>query len=333
MTAKRTLDGSSDGAAEAVASEVPGFSGPSLIRSVSGWLGGNRLGLVVMALIVGAGAGLGAAVFRELIYAFTWLATGYTQFGQQGHAPSLHLPALGIFFVLVVPVVGGLLYGPVIQRFAREARGHGRAGGDARGRRERRADPPPGHDRQGARLGDLHRHGWVGGTRGPDRPDRIGAGVDPRPARADVGEPVADHRRVRCRGRDRRDVQRADHGAVLRLRDRPARVLARRAVRDQPRGRHRRCHQPRVLRLGAVLHPGTPRPRSGQRRQLPARGGARGRCGSDRSRLQDVPVPARGRRRRGVEGPPGMGAARGRRRRARRSCCSRCRRCTASATR
>ena len=78
-----------------------------------------------MALIVGAGAGLGAAVFRELIYAFTWLATGYTQFGQQGHAPSLHLPALGIFFVLVIPVVGGLLYGPLIQRFAREARGHG----------------------------------------------------------------------------------------------------------------------------------------------------------------------------------------------------------------
>ena len=78
-----------------------------------------------MALVVGAGAGLGAAVFREMIFAFTWIATGYKQFGQQGHAPSLHLPALGIFFVLVVPVVGGLLYGPLIQRFAREARGHG----------------------------------------------------------------------------------------------------------------------------------------------------------------------------------------------------------------
>ena len=95
------------------------------VRSVLDWLGGARLGLVVVALLVGAGAGLGAAVFRELIYAFTWLATGYTQFGQQGHAPSLHLPALGIFFVLVIPVVGGLLYGPLIQRFAREARGHG----------------------------------------------------------------------------------------------------------------------------------------------------------------------------------------------------------------
>jgi CIC family chloride channel protein len=125
MTAKRALDGSSDAAAESVAAGLPEVSRPSPIRLVSAWLGVNRLGLVVMALIVGAGAGLGAAVFRELIYAFTWLATGYTRFGQQGYAPSLHLPALGIFFVLVIPVVGGVLYGPLIQRFAREARGHG----------------------------------------------------------------------------------------------------------------------------------------------------------------------------------------------------------------
>jgi chloride channel protein, CIC family len=83
------------------------------------------MGLVVMALVVGAGAGLGAAGFRELIFLVTWLVTGYKQFGQQGHAPSLHLGGLGIWFVLVVPVIGGLIYGPLIQRFAREARGHG----------------------------------------------------------------------------------------------------------------------------------------------------------------------------------------------------------------
>ncbi len=94
-------------------------------RAVTTWLGGSRLGLVVMALLVGAGAGLGAVVFRELVYAVTWIATGHEQFGQQGRVASLHLAWLGIGFFLVIPVLGGLLYGPLIQRFAREARGHG----------------------------------------------------------------------------------------------------------------------------------------------------------------------------------------------------------------
>jgi CIC family chloride channel protein len=92
---------------------------------VSAWLAGSKLGLVVMALVVGVVSGLGAAGFRELINLFTWMFTGHQTFGQQGHAGSLHVPFLGIWFVLVVPVVAGLLYGPLIQRFAREARGHG----------------------------------------------------------------------------------------------------------------------------------------------------------------------------------------------------------------
>ena len=96
-----------------------------VMRTASAWLGGNRLGLVVMALVVGAGAGLGAALFREMVFGATWLVTGHDQFGQQGHAASAHLPGLGIWFVLVVPVLGGLIYGPLIYRFAREARGHG----------------------------------------------------------------------------------------------------------------------------------------------------------------------------------------------------------------
>jgi CIC family chloride channel protein len=75
--------------------------------------------------VVGAGAGVGAAGFRWLIYAFTWLATGHDQFGQQGRVASVHLAWFGPYFVLVVPVIGGLLYGPLLQRFAPEARGHG----------------------------------------------------------------------------------------------------------------------------------------------------------------------------------------------------------------
>jgi chloride channel protein, CIC family len=93
--------------------------------SVVGWMGTSSLGLVTAALLVGAGAGLGAVGFRRLISAVTWLATGHEEFGQQGRVGSLHVPWLGIGFLVLVPIVGGLLYGPLIYRFAREARGHG----------------------------------------------------------------------------------------------------------------------------------------------------------------------------------------------------------------
>ena len=112
-------------AAEPTVSAQSSPSRPSVVRTVAAWLGGNRLGLVVMALVVGAGAGLGAALFREMVFGATWLVTGHNQFGQQGHTASTHLPGLGIWFVLIVPVLGGLIYGPLIYRFAREARGHG----------------------------------------------------------------------------------------------------------------------------------------------------------------------------------------------------------------
>jgi chloride channel protein, CIC family len=63
--------------------------------------------------------------FRYLVYFLTWLATGHSQFGQDGRVPSAHLPWLGLGFYVVIPVIGGLIYGPLIYRGAREARGHG----------------------------------------------------------------------------------------------------------------------------------------------------------------------------------------------------------------
>ncbi len=68
---------------------------------------------------------MGAVVFRYLIYFFTWLATGHFQFGQAGYTGSSHLPWLGLAFFVFIPVIGGLVYGPLIYRYAREARGHG----------------------------------------------------------------------------------------------------------------------------------------------------------------------------------------------------------------
>jgi CIC family chloride channel protein len=95
------------------------------VGRAAGWLRRSRFGVFSAAVVVGVGAGLGAVAFRYLIYGFTWLATGHASFGQQGWVASAHLPWLGVGFFMVIPVIGGLLYGPLISRFAREARGHG----------------------------------------------------------------------------------------------------------------------------------------------------------------------------------------------------------------
>jgi CIC family chloride channel protein len=97
---------------------------PALARAAA-WLRAGRGGMFLLALVVGAGSGLGAVVFRYLVYFFTWLATGHDEFGQAGYVGSSHLPWLGLGFFVLIPSIGGLLYGPLIYRYAREARGHG----------------------------------------------------------------------------------------------------------------------------------------------------------------------------------------------------------------
>ncbi|MBN9189429.1 MAG: chloride channel protein, partial [Microbacterium sp.] len=97
----------------------------AMIGHSSRWLRKNRYGLFSLALIVGLGAGVGALLFRGLVYGITWLVTGHVEFGQDGRVPSDHLPWLGLGFYVVIPVIGGLIYGPMVYRWAREARGHG----------------------------------------------------------------------------------------------------------------------------------------------------------------------------------------------------------------
>ncbi|WP_225850814.1 chloride channel protein [Streptomyces sp. HPF1205] len=80
---------------------------------------------MVLALLVGSGAGLGAIAFRWLISTFTRLLSGHADYSAAGHAANAHVPWLGRWFVLLAPVLAGLVYGPLVQRFAREARGHG----------------------------------------------------------------------------------------------------------------------------------------------------------------------------------------------------------------
>jgi len=80
---------------------------------------------VVLALAVGGGAGAGAVVFRYLILAFTYAFSGHLDYSASGRASYGYFHGLGFWFVVAAPVVGGLLYGPLIFFFAREARGHG----------------------------------------------------------------------------------------------------------------------------------------------------------------------------------------------------------------
>jgi CIC family chloride channel protein len=89
------------------------------------WLRESRAGLVTLAVIIGAGAGGGAIVFRWLITTFTQILSGHTDYSAAGHAANPHVPGLGMWFVLLAPVAAGLAYGPLVQHFAPEARGHG----------------------------------------------------------------------------------------------------------------------------------------------------------------------------------------------------------------
>ncbi|HSZ03769.1 MAG TPA: chloride channel protein [Solirubrobacteraceae bacterium] len=85
----------------------------------------GQRGLMVLALLVGAGAGLGAIAFRYMILGFTYVFSGHKDYSAVGHASNPLIPGLGIWFVVLAPVVGGLIYGPLVSRFAPEARGHG----------------------------------------------------------------------------------------------------------------------------------------------------------------------------------------------------------------
>ena len=89
------------------------------------WLQNAPSALVPLAVAVGAVTGLGAVGFRWLITAFTRMFTGYDDYSGLGRVASTHWPWLGFWFLLLAPVIAGAVYGPLVHRFAPEARGHG----------------------------------------------------------------------------------------------------------------------------------------------------------------------------------------------------------------
>ncbi|MDJ0322707.1 chloride channel protein [Cryobacterium sp. PH31-AA6] len=82
--------------------------------------------LLFMAIVVGAGVGFAAVGFRWLVTAATVVFTGTVDYSAtQGHPANPWVPWLGGAFIILAPAIGGLLYGPLVHKFAPEARGHG----------------------------------------------------------------------------------------------------------------------------------------------------------------------------------------------------------------
>ena len=95
-------------------------TGRRLRRRLSGLLDGQAVSesgiIMITALVVGIGAGFGAVAFRWLITTVQTLA--YDKLGGFMQGVS-HLD------LLLIPALGGAIYGPLIYHFAREAKGHG----------------------------------------------------------------------------------------------------------------------------------------------------------------------------------------------------------------
>ena len=83
----------------------------------------SRAGLTALALIIGAIVGLVAVGFYYLIAGWSYLVTGYTDYPVHAGAPHGFL-GLAPAFIIAVPVLSALLYGPVVEYFTPGSRGH-----------------------------------------------------------------------------------------------------------------------------------------------------------------------------------------------------------------
>lgn len=79
-------------------------------------LSSERAVIITTSALVGIGAGFGAVIFRWLIGFFKAIAFG---------GGKVALSFMGSYYVVFIPVIGGLVVGPLVFYFAREAKGHG----------------------------------------------------------------------------------------------------------------------------------------------------------------------------------------------------------------
>lgn len=88
----------------------------------------HRLGLYILAVLVGLASGLGAVLFRLGIDAWSQLLSGADDY-TLSMGPSVGwLAPLGTWFVLLAPVLSGLIVGPLMSRLGSTPTGHGVAG-------------------------------------------------------------------------------------------------------------------------------------------------------------------------------------------------------------
>ena len=72
--------------------------------------------LLIFSIVIGVGSGFGAVIFR-------WLINNFRSLFFEHSLNILHF--MGSFYVIIIPAIGGLIIGPLIYFFAREAKGHG----------------------------------------------------------------------------------------------------------------------------------------------------------------------------------------------------------------
>jgi len=75
--------------------------------------------MIIMAIIIGIVGGYGAILFRNLISLFQSIFYG------SWNINLAYIEGLPWYIKIIVPTVGGLIVGPIIYFFAREAKGHG----------------------------------------------------------------------------------------------------------------------------------------------------------------------------------------------------------------